>query len=137
MSTIDTFRDGVESADLAAVTDTFAEDIRLFSPVKFRPFEGIHTVSGLFMVLLRTLENFRYVGQFTGTVDEDGGSESHILIFRATVNGKDVHGIDLIQLNDAGKIATFTVMVRPLSGLSALGDAIYAGLVADGVLPAS
>lgn len=137
MSTIHAFRRAVEATDLEAIVATFAEDIRFFSPVKARPFEGIHTVSGLFGVLIRTFEDLRYVGEFAGSIEEGGDRRSHILVFRATVAGKKVHGIDMIQLNDAGLISTFTVMVRPLSGLTALSEAVYAGLVADGLVPAS
>lgn len=137
MGTADDFRRAVEAADHPAITALFAEDIRFFSPVKFRPFEGKAVTSAVFTVLLRTFENFRYVGQLAGTGEEgDGGAETeaHMLHFRTAVNGKAVEGMDLIHLNDAGKISTFTVMIRPLSAVTAVSAAIYAGLIADGVI---
>lgn len=137
MSVADKLRSAVEGQDLGAVTALFAEDIRFFSPIKFRPFEGAAVVGALFKVLLRTFEDFRYVGEFTGTIDEDGDGESHILVFRARVGDKQIHGIDLVQLDDNGLISTFTVMVRPQSAATALSEAVLAGLVADGVVPAS
>ena len=139
MSTADKFRKAVEAGDHAAITATFAQDIRLFSPVKFVPFEGIKTVSAVFSVLQRTFQDFRYVGEFSGRAEHgDGGDEvdSHILIFRTLVGGKQIHGMDLLQFDADGQISTFTVMVRPLSGLNALNEAIYAGLIADGLVPA-
>ncbi|WP_432093800.1 nuclear transport factor 2 family protein [Streptomyces sp. bgisy100] len=181
-ATAENFRTAVEKRDLAAIERLFAPDIRFHSPVKFTPFEGRPTVHGLFGVLLRTFENFRYVGEFSGTAQlsdraqlggtdrssgadrssgtdrssaadrfpgeagaasaagpVDGGAEadSHVLIFRATVNGKEIHGMDLLQLDEAGLIEEFTVMVRPQSALSALSEAVYAGLVADGLVPGS
>ena len=45
-----------------------------------------------------------------------------MLEFSAKVNGKDLKGIDLVQFDANGKITEFEVMVRPLSGLQALGD---------------
>ena len=33
-------------------------------------------------------------------------------------------GVDIIQFNDAGKISDFEVMVRPATGLQALGAAM-------------
>lgn len=44
-----------------------------------------------------------------------------VLEFSANVNGKSLKGIDLIKFNDQGQIVEFEVMVRPLSGLQALG----------------
>ena len=45
-----------------------------------------------------------------------------VLEFSATVNGKELKGIDLIRFDEDGKIVDFEVMVRPMSGLQALGD---------------
>lgn len=139
MNAVAQFRAAVESGDLTSGLDLFAPDIRLYSPVKFRPFEGIAAVGALFKVLERTFEDFHYVGDYAGRDREgpDGAEvDSHILHFRTVVNGKQVDGIDLIQLNDDGLISTFTVMIRPMSSLQVVGEAIYQGLVADGVLPA-
>ncbi|MFE2936040.1 nuclear transport factor 2 family protein [Streptomyces sp. NPDC059278] len=136
--TTERFRTAVEKGELAALSDLFTEDIRLYSPVKFTPFEGRPMVLGLFGVLLRTFEDFRYVGHFEGTAETSADGEeapSTILLFRATVNGKQIHGIDLLQFDGAGRIKEFTVMVRPQSAVHALGQAVLDGLVADGLVP--
>ncbi|MGW8970420.1 nuclear transport factor 2 family protein [Streptomyces platensis] len=142
-TTADRFKAAVEAKQLDAVQELFTEDVRLYSPVKFTPFEGRPMVLGLFGVLLRTFEDFRYVGELTGSAQtaagSDGGSadstDSTVLIFRATVNGKEIHGIDLLQFDEAGRIKEFTVMVRPQSAVHALGEAVLAGLVEDGLAP--
>ncbi|MFJ6698360.1 nuclear transport factor 2 family protein [Streptomyces sp. NPDC091272] len=139
MAAAQRFRDAVEKAELAALEDLFTEDIRLYSPVKFVPFEGRAMVLGLFGVLLRTFEDFRYVGAFDGTSQTsfDGGeAPSEILLFRATVDGKEIHGIDLLHFDDAGLIKEITVMVRPQSAVQVLGQAVLRGLAADGLVPA-
>ncbi|MFI1397082.1 nuclear transport factor 2 family protein [Streptomyces sp. NPDC020681] len=133
------FRAAVEGRDLAALEDLFTEDVRFYSPVKFSPFEGRPMMLGLLRVLLRTFEDFRYVGHLDGTAETStDGKEapSEILAFRANVNGKEIHGIDLLQFDEAGLIKEFTVMVRPLSAVEAMRDAVFAGLVADGLVPA-
>ena len=138
MSAADRFRAAVDNRDHAALDALFAEDVRFYSPVKFMPFEGKAMTLGLFGVLLRTFEDFRYIGQFDGssqtTVD---GTEapSVVLLFRATVNGKQIHGIDLLHFDDEGRIKEFTVMVRPQSAVHALGEAVFEGLLADGLVP--
>lgn len=139
MNTIDRFRDAVERRDTAALEPLFAAEPRFFSPVKFRPFEGRDLVLGVFDVLFRRVfEEFRYAGTLEGTAETAAGgdADSHVLIFRATVGGKEVHGIDLVQLDADGLISEFTVMVRPLSAVNALSEAVFAGLVAEGLVPA-
>jgi hypothetical protein len=104
METAERFRAVVEKGQLAALDDLFAEDIRLYSPVKCMPFEGKPMVPGLFGVLLRTFEDFRYVGHFEGTAETStDGEASAILLFRATVDGKQIHGIDLLQFDGVGR----------------------------------
>ncbi|MFI1801234.1 nuclear transport factor 2 family protein [Streptomyces sp. NPDC020379] len=138
METAARFRAAVEAHDFDAMEELFAEDIRFYSPVKFTPFEGRPMMLGLLKVLLRTFEDFRYVGHFTGEAETSaGGAEtpSAVLPFRAGVHGKQVHGIDLLQFDESGRVREFTVMVRPLSAVHALSEAVFAGLVADGLVP--
>ena len=139
MDTVDRFRDAVERRDLDAAAALLAPGVRFYSPVKFTPFEGADAVRGLLGVLMRVFEDFRYVGALEGESEpvlEGTLPGARILIFRAVVGGKQIHGIDLIQLDDQGRIAEFTVMVRPLSAVTALGEAVLAGLTADGLIPA-
>ncbi|MEU9254623.1 nuclear transport factor 2 family protein [Streptomyces sp. NPDC048270] len=138
METAERFRAAVEKRDLTALDDLFTEDIRLYSPVKFTPFEGKPMVLGLFGVLLRVFEDLRYVGSLEGTAETGAdGTEapSAILPFRAVVDGRQIHGIDLLQFDESGRVKEFTVMVRPQSAVQALGQAVLAGLVADGLVP--
>lgn len=139
-TTAQRFRAAVEKRDLAALDDLFTEDVRFYSPVKFVPFEGRAMVVGLFGVLLGIFEDFRYVGEFDGRAETSAdGSEvpSAVLLFRTTVHGKAIHGIDMLQFDEAGRIKEFTVMVRPQSAVHALGEAVFAGLVAAGLVPAA
>ncbi|MEL3947703.1 MULTISPECIES: nuclear transport factor 2 family protein [Streptomyces] len=132
------FREAVEKRDISVLDDLFTPDIRFYSPVKFQPFEGREMVVGLFGVLLRLFEDFRYVGSYEGAAQTSSdGSEaaSAVLLFRTTVSGKEIHGIDLLHFDEDGRIKEFTVMVRPQSAVQTLGQAVYAGLVADGLVP--
>ncbi|GGS30228.1 nuclear transport factor 2 family protein [Streptomyces nojiriensis] len=136
METAERFRAAVEKRDLTALEDLFTEDVRLYSPVKFTPFEGRPMVLGLFGVLLRVFEDFRYVGGFEGAAETSADGEeapAEVLLFRAGVDGREIHGIDLLHFDEAGRIKEFTVMVRPQSAVQALGQAVLAGLVADGL----
>jgi len=111
------FRTAVEAGDHAGMVDALAPDVKFHSPVAFKPFEGREAVSKLFEALLETFEDFRY----TDEIDAGG---VHALIFRARVGDKELEGLDLLRMDEDGKIAEFTVMVRPASGLMALGQAM-------------
>ena len=117
------FRAAIERRDLDGMVATLADDVVLHSPVSFRPFEGREAVGRLFEILLRTFEDFRYT-------DELPGEEVHALIFRARVGDRDVEGLDLVRPGLDGRIVDFTVMVRPLTGVVALAEAVGAQLAA-------
>ncbi|WP_328720066.1 nuclear transport factor 2 family protein [Streptomyces sp. NBC_00247] len=138
METADRFQAAVEKGELGALDALFTDDVRLYSPVKFTPFDGKAQVLGLFGVLLRVFEGFHYVGRYEGAAETSAdGTEapSEVLLFRATVDGVQIHGIDLLHYDEAGLIKEFTVMVRPRSAVQALGKAVHAGLVAEGLAP--
>jgi hypothetical protein len=123
MSAHSAFKAAVEAGDHAGMVAALAPEPVLRSPVSFKPFEGREAVSKLFAILLETFEDFRYTDEF-----EAGGSAA--LIFQARIGDRDVEGLDLLRFDDEGRIAELTVMVRPASGLMALGEAVGAKLTA-------
>lgn len=139
------FRAAVEAAtttgDLSGFSGLFLPDVRLYSPVSFKPFDGEEMVLGLLGVLVRTFEDFRYIGTFTGEAatsrDQDApASPADVLLFRAAVDGKEIHGMDLLHFDQTGLIKEITVMVRPQSAVQTLGQAVLRGLVEAGLVPA-
>ena len=56
-----------------------------------------------------------------------------VLEFEAELDGLTVHGIDMLQWNDDGRLTEFTVMVRPFGGLEKLIELMAAELSADGL----
>ena len=114
------FRAAVEAGDIDAGLALFADDATLDSPVAFKPFVGIEAVGVVLRAVFETFEDFHYTDELAG---EDG---VHALIFRARVGDKSVEGLDLIRSNDSGQITNLTVMVRPMSGLIALAEAMSA-----------
>jgi hypothetical protein len=109
------FRTAVEASDIDAMIDTLADDVTFNSPVAFQPFEGREAVGKVLAAVAETFEDFRYT-------DELENGDVHALVFRARVGDKEVEGLDLLRMDDEGKIADFTVMVRPASALMALGE---------------
>ncbi|MBB1259246.1 nuclear transport factor 2 family protein [Streptomyces alkaliterrae] len=139
MTAADRFRAAVDSRDLAGLEELFTEDIRLYSPVKFTPFEGRSAVLGLFTALFQVFEDFRYIGEYSGTSltsADNTEAASAVLLFRATAGGRQIHGIDLLHLTADDRIKEFTVMVRPQSAVQALGEAVLTVLTARATLTA-
>ena len=112
------FRAAVEARDMDAGLALFADDATLDSPVAFNPFTGIEQVSVVLRAVFETFEDFHYTDEFANS---DG---KHALIFGARVGDKSVQGLDLLTTDDSGRITNLTVMIRPLSGLVALAEAM-------------
>jgi limonene-1,2-epoxide hydrolase len=120
MSAPQHFKAAVEAGDMDAALATLAPDVTFHSPAVFHAYQGIETVGALLRLVSETFEDFRY----TDTLSGDGEDAVHALIFRASVGGKELEGMDLVRIGPDGLIADFTVMVRPLSGLIALAQAM-------------
>ena len=113
------FRQAIEARDAAAVEALLAEDVVFTSPVAFKPYPGKAITAAILRGVMRVFEDFEYVREIA-----DG--RDHALVFRATVNGKEVNGCDFLHYDGHGLIDDFMVMVRPLSGANALAEAMGA-----------
>ena len=96
-----------------------AEDVVFRSPAVYRPYQGRETVVALLAVVERVFENFRYVNEW-----RDGATT--ILCFEASVGDRELQGVDILEDGADGLVQSFTVMIRPLSGLQALAAAVAA-----------
>ena len=120
------FRELIESGDVDGIGELFAEDIVFHSPITFHPFLGRETVARLIGQVAQVFEDFRYT-------DELEGDGTHALIFRASVAGRDLEGIDLLRFDAQGLIVDFTVLVRPMSGLVPFAEAMAERAAAAGL----
>lgn len=113
------FRHAVEARDEAAIEALLADDVVFTSPVAFKPYVGKPITAAILRAVMRVFADFRYIREIA-----DG--RDHALVFEATVDGKKVTGCDFLHVDDDGLIDDFMVMVRPLSGATALADAMGA-----------
>ncbi len=116
------FRAAVERRDHAAIVATLADNIVLHSPVLYQPFEGRDTVARLFEILLDVFEDFTYIHEWHD-------DQMSCLRFTTKVGEKQVEGVDILRYDNLGQIEDFTVMVRPLSAVQALADAVGSRLL--------
>ncbi|MBN0980936.1 nuclear transport factor 2 family protein [Pseudomonas hygromyciniae] len=105
------------TADLKALPELLAPDAVFRSPMAHTPYPGAAVVSMILNTVFTVFEDFRYHRELASA---DG--HSVVLEFSARVGDKQLKGIDLIRFNEEGQIIEFEVMVRPLSGLQALGE---------------
>jgi limonene-1,2-epoxide hydrolase len=131
MSSVHPFRAAVEAGDREAAIAALAPGVVFHSPAVFHPYEGRETVGALLRLVFDTFEDFHYTDEL---IASDG---THALIFRARVGDRAVEGLDLLRDDADGLVEDFTVMIRPLSGLVALAQALgpkveAAGLTASG-----
>ena len=121
----DRFRAAAEGKDFTALEELFAEDVSFRSPVVFKQYEGREAVAMLLGAVVQVLEDFRYADQV-----ETG--DTAVLVFEARVGDRELNGVDVLRFDAEDRVAEMMVMVRPLSGLNALAEAMQAKLEAAG-----
>ncbi|WP_166365615.1 nuclear transport factor 2 family protein [Pseudomonas akapageensis] len=107
----------VDQRDLSALPELLAPNVVFRSPMAHTPYPGPAVVSTLLNTVLQVFVDFTYHRQLA-TAD----GLSVVLEFSARVDGRELKGIDMIRFDEQGKIVDFEVMVRPMSGLQALGE---------------
>ena len=115
------FGQAIEASDETAALATLADDVVFSSPAVYKPYHGREQVEQILRLVTTVFENFRYTNEW-----RDG--RATILFFEANVGDRDLQGVDILEENEDGKIATFTVMIRPLSGLQAVAATMAARL---------
>src|SRR5436190_1914557 len=116
---MNSFRKAVEAGDAAAIEALLAENVVFTSPVAFKPYRGKAITAAILRGVMRVFVDFHYVREI-----ESADGRDHALIFKTTVDGKEVNGCDFLHYDDNGLIDDFMVMVRPLSGANALAEAM-------------
>lgn len=113
----------MDARDPSGLHDLIADDCVFQSPAVHTPQVGkaitIKYLTAAQQVL--GVPNFRYVEEWVG-------ASSAVLEFQLELDGIQVNGVDIIHWNDADKITSFRVMIRPVKGLQAVMPAMAAVL---------
>jgi hypothetical protein len=108
-----TFRAAVESGNMASAVALLAEDVVFESPIVHRRYRGRDQVAPVLLAVGTVFEDFRYTAEF-------GSEDGHVLRFAARVDDRDLDGVDILTVDEQGRITDFAVMVRPYSAATAL-----------------
>ena len=107
----------IRTGNLRALPDLLEPNAVFRSPMAHTPYPGAQVVTMILNTVFEVFEDFEYHREL---VTADGLNV--VLEFSAKVGAKELKGIDMIRFDEHGKIVEFEVMVRPLSGLQALGE---------------
>lgn len=120
---LDTWHHMVASRDLSNLMSIVHPDAVFRSPMANTAYTSAPALMLALSTVIQVFEDFTYHRQLA---TDDG--LNIVLEFSARVGDKQLKGIDLVRFNDEGLITEFEVMVRPLSGLQALGAEMGARL---------
>jgi len=112
-------------ADPMALAAWIAEDAVFHSPVMHTPQEGKPKVMQYLGAALQMFSRY----DFTYRRQIVDGSNA-VLEFTVNMDGTHVNGIDLLTLNESGKIIEFKVMIRPLKAIEKIRETMLAQLEA-------
>lgn len=104
----------VEAQNPEILDELLADDVKFHSPFVWKPKDGKMITAHILMTVTTVFEEFRYVREIM-----DGNNWA--LEFEARLGEFSMRGIDLIELNEEGKIVDFEVMIRPANALQAVG----------------
>ena len=107
----------VDEKDLSKLGNFLSEQAVFRSLMAHTPYPGKMAVYFALSNVIEVFENFTYHRELISETDR-----SAMLEFTADVSGKTLKGVDIITFNEAGLITEFEVLIRPMSGLSALAE---------------
>jgi hypothetical protein len=113
------WHDMIARRDLSQLATIVHPDASFRSPMAFNAYAPAEAVLLVLGTVIEVFEDFVYHRELAS---DDGLNV--VLEFSARVGDKKLKGIDLVRFDEDGRIVEFEVMVRPLSGLQALGQAM-------------
>lgn len=110
---VDRWHELVNTRNAKGVENLLADDVVFYSPVVHTPQMGKGITNKYLMAAFEVFfnETFRYVREVRGPSDA-------VLEFELEIDGIAINGVDLISWNQAQKITSFKVMIRPLKGVN-------------------
>ncbi|MEP6922858.1 MAG: nuclear transport factor 2 family protein [Pyrinomonadaceae bacterium] len=125
--TLERWHEFIKTLDASILSEILADDVKLHSPFVWKPKNGKQAAIAILTTVTEVFQEFSYVREIRS-------ENQFCLEFAAKVSEFDLRGVDLIELDDNGKIIDFEVMIRPANALAALGAAMSKKLAEKGLL---
>ncbi|CAN5701165.1 nuclear transport factor 2 family protein [soil metagenome] len=113
-NTLSKWHEFIETQNAEILDEILDDDVKFHSPFVWKPKDGKMMAAKILTTVTTVFEDFKYVREIFGAND-------WALEFEANVGGLTLRGVDLIKLDDDGKIIDFEVMIRPANALQVLG----------------
>lgn len=113
-NTLSKWHEFVQTQNAEILNEILDDDVKFHSPFVWKPKDGKAMTMKILTTVSTVFEDFRYVREIFGLND-------WALQFEAKIGELTLRGIDLIKLDDDGKIVDFEVMIRPANALQVLG----------------
>lgn len=120
------WEDVVARNDLRGMAMMFTDDAIFRSPAVFKPYQGRKTITGILSMVVQVFGPLTYSNWWA---NDAGGVVMQFATTVAAPDGDkrlDIEGVDIFQLDEAGQITEFRVMIRPLRGLQAVAAGMEA-----------
>ncbi len=104
----------VETQNAQLLEEILADNVKFHSPFVWKPKDGKAITIVILTTVATVFEDFKYVREIV-----DG--KNFALEFEARIGELTLRGVDLIQIDESGKIIDFEVMIRPANALQMLG----------------
>jgi hypothetical protein len=117
------FPQALAERDASTAIALLSPEVRFRSPVVFGEYSGRQAVEPILHAIAEVFDEFRYTDSIVSVDQRD-----QALRFSATIGTRTLEGCDFIHLDNDDRVDELVVMVRPLSGLIALAEAMRARL---------
>jgi hypothetical protein len=120
MNAAERFVEASRAHDVLAAAAELAPDVVMLNPAAEEPVVGREPVAAALRAVDSACDEFRHTHLL---VDPHTGAKSLFgLVFEARIGDTALRGVDLVEVDPTrDQITSFTVMVRPIAGLMALG----------------
>lgn len=122
--TIEKFKEIASKGDEAGMLTILADQVAFRPPTYFATWTGKEPVAAVLGHVGQVFEDFKYRRVM-------GDGKDWALEFQCKIGVLDAVGVDLLTLDDEGKIINFEVVMRPYKSIGALKDAMMARVQTD------
>ncbi len=109
--------------DFDLMKELLADDVTIGAPPHWQRLSGVDLAHHLLCTILQTIEGFTYHREWVS------GAEI-ALEFKGKVRDLDLQGMDIITLDDDGRVLRLDVMIRPLNAVMTLQEVVSERMLA-------
>jgi hypothetical protein len=119
VNAVERFLAASRARDVDAAASELAPDVVMHNPATDDPVVGKDVVAAGLRAVEAACDEFRHTRLLRERSSR--GKPLFGLVFEARIGDLELHGVDLIELDDNDRISSFTVFARPIASLMALG----------------